>query len=249
MREGNEKLRRVREAILLRNSSQHREHRQAGAYRSGRWLEWGAIATGMWAIFNPSPYWITLSVVAIIPWIALVLYWIYPDQYEIAEDPKLRRVELFVPILFSGLALALRAMLDIELTSWTWVLLIAAGGGALLALAAGALRSTAFSTVLTFTVFAVYLVGLLPLANAGFDYASPRMQRATVDALKVSSGRRTTYYAQLSPGIGESSTEVTVDQALYQRLKRFDQVCVLVHRGALGIEWFEVRRCNGAARG
>lgn len=251
MRTADEKLRRVRESISLRNSSAHRERRQARAYRNAKCLEWGAIAAALWVIFYPVPYWPVLWAAAMIPFIALALYWMNPADYEIAEDPRSRRVDLILPIMFCGLALALRALLDIQLASWTRMLLPALAGAALLTLAAGALRSTAFSVMITFTVFATYSSALIAFADVYFDNASPRAQLAKVDALRVSSGRRATYYAQLSPGISEASSEVTVDKTLYRELSRFDQVCVLIYPGALGLEWFEVKQaaqCAASAR-
>jgi hypothetical protein len=242
MRDDNEKLRSAREAITLRNSPQQRERRQVHAYRKAKWLEWIGIAAALWVIIHPAPYWPAVWAAATIPLVALAMYWIDPGAYEIAEDPKLRRVELINPILFSGIALMLRAVLDIQLTDLTMVILTALAGGALLAIAGGALHSTAFSALLTFSIFAVYSAGLIPLANVFFDNANPRAQIAAVDALTVSSGKSTFYYAQLSPGIGEASSEVTVGKALFHELKRFDRVCVHVYPGALGLEWFDVKR-------
>jgi hypothetical protein len=242
MRDDNERLQRARDTISFRNSPQQRERRQVHAYRNATALEWTGIAAALWVILYPAPYWPAVWAAASIPLVALAMYWTDPGTYEIAEDPKLSRVELSIPILFSGSAIMLRAVLDIQLTDSNMIIVSALSGGALLAIAGGALHSTFLSVLLTFIFFAVYLAGAIPLANVFFDQAKPRAQIATVDALTVSSGKSTFYYAQLSPGIGEASSEVTVGKSLFQELKRFDRVCVHVYPGALGFEWFEVKR-------
>lgn len=244
-RDAEEKRQRVRQEIALGNSAEVRERRVATAHRAATWLNWAAIAATLWATINPMPYWLAVGALALIPWIALLMRWRDPAAYSIADDElKSIRANLYSPVMICGLVLLLRACLDIDLVDWTKIIVPTLVGGALLALAAGAARCKPFDAVLAFVMMAPYPAGLIPLINLYFDHASPRAVSAQVYAMSVTTGKHTAYRVWLSPQIDAWSDAVAIDKELFQGLSRLDRVCVLVHPGALGIEWFQVERAE-----
>ncbi|HEX9173839.1 MAG TPA: hypothetical protein VF861_14395 [Telluria sp.] len=240
-RDAADMLQRVEQDTLLGDTPASRVKRVTNAHRRANWMTWAAIAAALWAMGFPSPYALALGAAALMPLLAMLLCWLYPDRFTLADDDrKSPRASLQIVVMVPSLALVLRAIFDTDLVDWTVVLIPTLLLGALMALGVGAARGTAASFLMVAGTMALYPAGVLPLANERFDSAAPRRMAATVDAKRHVRDKGDTYYLQLSPWIDRPWDEVRVIAGLYQRVERGGQVCVLVYPGALGMAWYAV---------
>lgn len=104
-------------------------------------------------------------------------------------------------------------------------------------------RSTRILTVagVLFLMF-FYGFGFSVSANIMFDKSKPIVFEAAVINQRVSKGRRTNYYFEVSPWIdGETNQkEVSVRSALYSEVEPGDMVEIRLYKGFLGVPWFVV---------
>lgn len=104
-------------------------------------------------------------------------------------------------------------------------------------------RSTRILTVagVLFLMF-FYGFGFSVSANIMFDKSKPIVFEAAVINQRVSKGRRTNYYFEISPWIDGKTNqkEVSVRSALYSEVEPGDIVKIRLYKGFLGVPWFVV---------
>ena len=104
-------------------------------------------------------------------------------------------------------------------------------------------RSTRILTVagVLFLMF-FYGFGFSVSANIMFDKSKPIVFEAAVINQRVSKGRRTNYYFEVSPWIDGKTNqkEVSVRRALYFEVEPGDMVKIRLYKGFLGVPWFVV---------
>ena len=104
-------------------------------------------------------------------------------------------------------------------------------------------RSTRIFTVASvlFLMF-LYGFGFSVSANIMFDKSKPIVFEAAVINQRVSKGRRTNYYFEVSPWIDGKTNqkEVSVRGALYSEVEPGDMVKIRLYKGFLGVPWFVV---------
>ena len=104
-------------------------------------------------------------------------------------------------------------------------------------------RSTRILTVASvlFLMF-LYGFGFSVSANVMFDKSKPIVFEAAVINQRVSKGRRTNYYFEVSPWIDGKTNqkEVSVRGALYSEVEPGDMVKIRLYKGFLGVPWFVV---------
>ena len=126
------------------------------------------IAPGLylWCIVYPQPYALVVALVAGLPWLAILLAAIPNSLFRLGERLGDAHPNLMQVLLFPGLALAFRAVLDFDLIAWLPTLLPAA--------------------IIGLTMFSAAIVGdqglrgrpkawpaiLLPILAYGLDYLS-----------------------------------------------------------------------------
>lgn len=145
-----------------------------------------------------------------------------------------------------GVALALRAIRDVNLVEETSLLAPGICAGLALsvacALADRSFRRRWWAPVLVTTLTSFWGIGTATLLNTALDRAPPVHHLATVKAKHLSSGKDTRRLLDLQPwGPAAAVTEASVPREAFDRVEPGQQVEIELHPGALGAAWFVVR--------
>jgi hypothetical protein len=228
--------------------SEQRSQRIARARKLATPLNVLSVVSFFWGCIFPHPYLLVIAILAALPLIALGLLVKSRGIYQAEGRRNDARPSLALVLIFPGLALALRAVLDLNLLQWkpilsASVLLAFAMTLAVAAADPGVRRRPA--ALLPFLLFgASYGYGLTAQADTLLDNSTPQTFQVPVVGKHISSGKNTSYYLHLDPwGPQTSATEVTVPASIYSSTVTGQQVCVHLHPGALRIPWYAVAQC------
>lgn len=193
----------------------------------------------------PRPY--RLAVGLLLAWPLLSLLVMYFHRGLITFDQKKNAVRPSVAIGFilPCLALAMRALLDWDILAWGGFWLpfacVSAATFALLLVSARDARTGWAAAILPLAFCCVYAYGTTLALNGLLDSSSPVACEATILAKRVSTGRSTSYYLELSPwGPRAKSEEVSVSASQYREAAVGENVEVESRSGGLGIPWFDL---------
>jgi len=93
----------------------------------------------------------------------------------------------------------------------------------------------------------LYAYGAITYADTRFDQSAVTPSPTQVLAKWESHGRSTSYDLKLAPwGPFDHPITVSVSSGLYSAVSEGDQVCMLLHPGAVGLAWYETRACGDA---
>ncbi|HEY2028617.1 MAG TPA: hypothetical protein VGH20_05360 [Myxococcales bacterium] len=203
------------------------------------------LACAAWAWFWPRPYHPVL--IANIAVFAAAFFTAVRSRggYAVDSSRKDPRPSLGPALIFPGLAIALRMSLDVRLVSWTRPLLLAAGAGAIIAVAllltAPRERQKPWLFLLWAPIFAAAPFGALVYANVALDRRPPVRYEAVVQGKYIAHGKRTEWRLRLEPwGPFEEAKDEEVSRASYARVKPGQQLTVRLYPGRLDIPWFVV---------
>lgn len=217
-------------------------------------LTYVSYAAAAWVWFYPHPYTLAVLVNAVLPWLAIALCWKYGRSFTI-EDPgkNSAQADLTLLLIFPGIVLSLRALLDTQLVDWHALILPSITGTVLMAWvvvrAAPALRQRIGKLLLLSLFLLWYQASALTLANVQADYSQPDQYHATVLGKRHTTGKGATQYFSVTAW-GESekdNNEVQVSRPLYQATAVGDTVCISRRAGALRMAWYtvgDVRACK-----
>jgi hypothetical protein len=204
---------------------------------------------GAWTLFFPQPYAYAVMASIVMPVIGLVVMVNFSGLIRINQKKGSAFPSVLIAVFVPGLALFLRAVLDFSIFSYSkiWIPAVVIGIG-YMAIASRASkefnyksRVDLFSALgLTVITFA-YGYGAVVTVNCLFDKSTPQIFHANVLAKRISSGKTTTYYLDLSPwGQRKEADEVTVSKEVFDRANINDDVNIYFMEGRFGIPWFEV---------
>lgn len=241
------------EAELLRSAAlgadpAERARRLARARRVARVLNGVAFAAGLWGWFYPRPYVAAIVALSVLPLVGLAVLLGGRGRYAFDVTRNDPRAALIPTVMVPGLALAMRAFLDLHVLDWKPLLGGAAAAGAALAVAMAAVERPRklWAVALVAPLFSVYPWGALTLANALLDRGAPEVFQVAVRAKRVSSGKHTSWNLELDPwGPVAERESVDVGRHLYGDVSVGDSVCVALRPGAFGARWYVVLRCGG----
>jgi hypothetical protein len=233
----------------LGRTPEARAQRLAHARKVAMALTTAAVAVSAWAFFFPEPYEIAIAALAALPLLALVLAAKSGRLYQVVGRRNDARANLAVAFIAPGVVLALRAILDIAIFDWAplWTATIVVASTLTIAMAVWdrEVRSRGAELVAMLIVCGCYAYGGIAEANALFDQSASQIFRATVVGKRVSHGKSTQYYLQLTPwGPRREEREVSVSHTLYAATATGGQVCIIFRAGALQIRWFVVSACR-----
>jgi hypothetical protein len=211
-------------------------------------LNAAAVIACIWSYLSPRPYSVVIPILSVLPLIALALLARSGGIYQIEGRRNDARPSLAPLFIFPALALALRAVLDLNLLHWKPLLVMSALFATVITLLiAQADRSVGRrpAALLLISLFAAtYFYGLTAEANSLLDHSTPQAFRIAVVGKHVSDDKSPSYYLHLDPwGPQTSATEVSVPSSLYESTSISQQVCVYLHSGALRIPWYVVAQC------
>ena len=95
----------------------------------------------------------------------------------------------------------------------------------------------------------LYGYGAVEVGDTLFDGKPGVGYSSQVESKRVVSGRSETYYLQVAPwGPVEQAGEVSVPSELYEAVQPGELVCMTLHPGRLGAQWYRMGPCGGAGR-
>ena len=90
-----------------------------------------------------------------------------------------------------------------------------------------------------------YAYGTYVSLNCVFDSSKPEIHVASILKKRMTSGKTTTYYLELTPwGKQTEPDEVSVSKALYNSFQENDDVNIYLMKGKFEIPWFEITDKN-----
>ncbi|MFC5581741.1 hypothetical protein [Rhodanobacter terrae] len=249
------------EAALLADPSfgsnpKERQARLAQARQITQLVSGATIAAMLWAYLYPYPYTWAIVLLALLPWCAVIMVML--SHGLICFDAKRNdaRPNMLVALMLPAILLGLRALLDDHLMEVVPALVYGLIAGVPLLLAAclagkrDPSRPWALPMLLLPLVALPYGGGLVVHADVMLDHQPAQVFQARVMRKYISTGRHPTPHLVLAPwGPKVMGDDMTVNRAYYAHVDVAAKVCVNLHRGAVGLRWYEVQDCAAGTTG
>lgn len=253
--------RQASEAMLLADPTfgsnpKERQARLAQARQVTRLASGVTIAAMLWAYVYPHPYTWAITLLALLPWCAVAM--VVLSRGLICFDAKRNdaRPNTLIVLMLPAIVLGLRALLDDHLIEVMPALVYGLIAGVPLLLAAclagkrDPSRPWALPMLLLPLVALPYGGGLLVHADVMLDHQPAQVFQAQVMRKYISTGRHPTPHLVLAPwGPKVTGDDMTVNRAYYAHVDVDAKVCVNLHRGAVGLRWYEVQDCAAGTTG
>jgi hypothetical protein len=217
------------------------------ARQVAKWLNRIGMAALLWGMFYPHPYDAAIALNSGLPLVVALIMMRSSGLYDIEGRPNDRRPSMAMPIFGPSIVLGLRAVLDLEFLGvapiLVWGGIIGVAGG-LLILRFAAPRRSRFSSIVLLVFLAGYAGAAIAFADTMLDKGQPTAHPVVVRDKRISRDNATVYYLTVDAFDGSATeSDLSVDQALYERVNPGESVCVYVFPGALKIPWMEVGLC------
>jgi hypothetical protein len=207
-----------------------------------------AILTIPWAWFWPEPYELVVTILVILPWLALAIVAASRGLYRLDEARNDARPSVDAAFILPAILLGWRAFADVNVVEWHLPVAAASIGGLVFAaLAWLADRSVRrrWTTLAVIPFGIAYAYGVIMLGDALLDREPPRVFRATVVDKYVSSGKSKTLELRLAPwGPVLEEHTIVASRSLYDGVGPGGVVCAYLRPGALRIAWYVVAQCR-----
>jgi hypothetical protein len=219
------------------------------AQRFSRFLMALTFVAGAWAWIDPRPYRLVISLLGLLPWVAVVITARSAGLFRIDQKPNDPHPSVAIPFLLPGAVLMLRVIHDMNSVEWIGPFCLSIALAGFLTAAAimsdRSLRSRVITGLLIFVFSMSYGYGAGMEANALLDRSAASVYAVRVTDKRESSGRSTTFYLNLAPwGPMHKGNKVSVSPRFYRSVKAGDTVCVALRPGALHLPWYIVSACN-----
>lgn len=216
--------------------------RRAGTI--ARVLNITSFGLGGWLFFYPHPYEWLFLLVAALPWLALWLCWKSKGAFSV-DDTGMQtvRADLTASLILPGIALALRALYDVQLVDISGLAVPSLAGLALMLIClvhvAPYYRKKLGKLLLMGSLLSAYPASVIAIANALFDGLPSESYLVEVIRKHSTSGKATTYYLGVPPwGPFSEANDVQVPANFYRQVEVGQAVCVDLHQGAFGLRWY-----------
>ena len=220
---------------------------------SSKWIGYALAAVGSITpipiIFVAQPVLGVLALISILfQALLLVLIFVMPQAF-LVSAPRLSapiiNFALIIPVISLILAGADAHFVEPRVTTVIAVVVGLAGMlGATLAPRAVYIPNPIFYVVFVAAVAGGLGWGATSLADRAFDLSDGQPYQAEVQFKSRTYGRNNGYHLTLAPWgpIGQSTT-IGVSSAVYDKVSERSPICILLHRGALGLAWYDVEAC------
>lgn len=169
-------------------------------------------------------------------------YFFHPEELRKERLPNLRPMLVFPSIILLLLGVEdAGAILD-----WRLAILILIAVGVVVALFVVWLRTrTPVLPAIIILPAVFWSSGLVLNYNDTFDQSKPSIYRSRIIAKRETTGKHSVYYLKLSAwGSQTRAHEVSVTYEAYNTYPVDAEVCVYVHKGALGMSWWDFDICS-----
>ncbi|WP_020531046.1 hypothetical protein [Flexithrix dorotheae] len=226
-----------------------REEKLKRARKTTKIINWAAGLVAAWIFFYPTPYQYSIFIAAVIPIIALIVTKTSNGLIRIDEKKGSAYPSVIHAFIYPSLGIMLRALLDYEIFDYEnlWFTVLAITILFLVTLIIKQREITFkkkmdFFTVGSLSLFLfAYSYGIVIHYNCFYDYSEPTFYTAKVLDKRISSGKSTTRYLELTTwGPQTEIDEVSVGKEFYNQTEIGDQVNIYFRKGNLEIPWFIV---------
>jgi Bacterial PH domain len=228
---------------------EERLRRLARARKIAYALNLVAGAALLWSFFMPQPYPLVIASLTALPILAVVLVASSRGLFRIGIRATEAHASLGAVCMLPALAVMLRMLFDLNMVNSLPLIGAAAGAAVLftpaIVVADRALHRKPWMLLGVALCTAAYAYGVLGEANALLDRSPRSVFQSQILGKHISTGKHTSYYFRLAPwGPRTEPGDVSVPQAVYDRLQPGNPACVLLRDGALGMPWFLVLTCR-----
>jgi hypothetical protein len=229
-------------------SKDSREEKLVKARRTAKIINWAGGITAAWVLFYPSPYEYALLMAAAVPLVAILAVKLSRGLIRLDEKKSSAYPSVIYALIYPSLALVIR-VLDYQIFNysnvWRNTILLTLSLLAFLLLKQKEITFKKKSDYLTVAGVASFLFaysfGAVIFFNCYYDVSNAEYFTAKVLNKRISSGKTTTRYLELSAwGQQKEVDEVSVGKGLYNRTEVGSTVKIYFRNGTLGIPWFIV---------
>jgi len=230
-------------------TKEQREDKLIKAHKTAKILNWTGGLIGAWTLFLANPYEYAIIASIVFPIICVIVLKYFNGLLRIDERKDTAYPTIFWAIFAASMGLCLRGLMDYNIFDyskiWTPSILIALTFIAVLTIGNKEFKfnkAKDYLTILGFSIFMFgYGYGAAITLNCMYDKSEPEKYDATILSKRISSGKSTTYYLELTPwGKQKEIDEVSVSKDLYNKLNQNDKVNIYFMKGQFDIPWFEV---------
>lgn len=226
-----------------------REEKLSKARQTAKVINWAAGITAAWTFFYPTPYQYSILTAMVIPIIALLVVKFFDGLIRVDEKKGSAYPSVIYAFIYPSLGIMLRAILDYDVFDYSNVWLTTA----IMTLAflffllikqqeITFKKKLDYLTVSSLALFLfAYSFGTVIHINCYYDNSEAEYFTAKVLDKRISSGKSTSYYLELSTwGKQEEVDEVSISKGFYNRIEVGDEVNIYFRNGKLKIPWFIV---------
>jgi hypothetical protein len=224
---------------------QARLARLAAARTLAKLLNAVALGVAAWCLLAPWPYLAAIGAAAVLPFLTLIMVAVSGGLVRFMRSTTEAHAGATVAPVYCAAVLVWHAYWDVHLIDLSVAVKVGGVIGLiLLALAVIADRSLIWLPGIAAVIAVAYGIAVVTLANVQLDRSlGAEFQSRVVDS-HVSRDKNRTYLVKLAPwGPWQSTTEVSVPEALFIRLMPGSFACIRMYDGAFGIRWFSVDAC------
>jgi hypothetical protein len=241
-----ESIREVESEQRLGSTTQERLAHLNRARKFARNFQLAGIVVVLWGLFYPQPYLLVVWLLIILPWLVLYLCWRHPAWFSIGDSGEHNvRGDLTLSLFLPGAALALRAVLDVQLVELSSLLLPSLLGLSLLLTCILNIepeyRKSLFKVVPLALLLTAYPAGSIALLNTALEWRAPTLHQLTVIANDKDDSNRVTV-AAWGPRQAENSVQISPPPVV--TIPAGGTICVCQYPGALGLDWYRVKVCG-----
>ncbi|MGE3106459.1 MAG: hypothetical protein AB7K14_14615 [Lysobacterales bacterium] len=233
---------------LLGDTKQERLLQMDRLHRWTRHLGIGTSAVVVWGLLYPRPYEIVVGALIVLPAVALVFAATSKGLIQVNQHLRDKRPSIVNTLIGSGALLALRAFLDFHVLDWPLVLGAALAVAALITLVITrldvAMRNWSAALLMGCVFCLPYAYGTVVELNVLLDGAAPQRLATTVTGKHQTTGNYQSWNLIIAAwDSAHDSVDVNVNKRMYESVAVGDTVCVILFRGALGLNWISVQSC------
>lgn len=227
-----------------------REEKLKNSRQTSKLINWVAGLSLVWNFFYPTPYQYSILAAITIPILALLVVKFSNGLIRFDEKNGSAYPSVVYAFVFPSLGLMLRAVLDYDLFDysnvWLPTMIITLAFLFLLLIKQKEITFKEKIDYLTISSLAMFLFaysfGTVVHVNCYYDNSEPKYFTAKVLDKRISSGKSTSYYLELSAwGQQEEIDEVSIGKRLYNKIKIGDEVNINFRDGQLEIPWFQLK--------
>lgn len=253
IQEAQEKYQNEEKEILINNdfgfTIEEREDKLKKARLFAKVLNGLTSVIVVWMFFYPRPYSYLVIACICLPLIGLLTVKFWKGLIQIDAEKDSAYPMVVFPLVFPGIILSLRAMLDFSINDYSniWlpaivISLIFVGFVIALSKKKPIKKAADYFAIVSYVVFGfIYGYGTVVSTNCVFDTSEPKMFSTTIVNKQINGGKYRSYDLYLSPWDKKTEIEkVSIDSDMYNQLNNGDEVSVYQFKGRFDIPWFVV---------